>query len=164
MIFGSRDFYVDNIDNGDLEKVLEVYNSNDHFLLNHMNTSKVTSEWILEELTSMKKAGFYSCKIVQRNSGKNIGIMDFKVGEETYLSLLMIHNDFKGNGIGKIIFQDFEQYTKSLKSRCIRIDVVTNYDNSVLDFWIKNGFVKFKDVELNWTGKILPAVTMKKYL
>ncbi|WP_268064106.1 hypothetical protein [Clostridium sp. CF011] len=40
----------------------------------------------------------------------------------------------------------------------MRIDVVTNYDDTVLDFWVKNGFDKFKDVELNWTGKILPAL------
>ena len=74
----------------------------------------------------------------------------------------MIHNDFRGKGFGKLIFQGFEEYVKSLKSKCI--DVVTNYDHSVLDFWIKNGFIKFKDIELNWAGKRLPAVTMKKNL
>jgi GNAT superfamily N-acetyltransferase len=90
--------------------------------------------------------------------------MDFKVDKETYLSLLMIHHVFKGKGLGKLVFQSFEEYAGSQKSNCIRIDVVTGYSNSVLDFWIKNGFSSFKDVELNWTGKILPAVTMKKNL
>jgi len=63
---------------------------------------------------------------------------------------------------GKQIFRAFEEYAKSLKSKCIRIDVVTNYDNSVFDFWVRNGFVKFKHVELNWTGKTLPAIIMKR--
>ena len=112
----------------------------------------------------MKEVGFYCCKIVELSSGKIIGIMDFKIAEETYLSLLMIHNDYKSKGFGKLIFQALQEYVKSLISKCIRIDVVANYDNSVLDFWTRNGFIKFKDVELNWTGKTLPATTMKKRL
>lgn len=164
MIFESKGFYIDLIENKDFNDIVEVYNSNKHFLVNHMNKEKITNEWILEELESMKEVGFSSCKIVEIASGKIMGVMDFKIAEETYLSLLMIHNDFKSKGFGKLIFQAFEGYAKSLKSKCIRIDVVTNYDNSVLDFWIKNGFIKFKDVELNWTGKILPAVIMKKSL
>jgi len=162
MFFESKGFYVDLVKNKDSNEVVEVYNSNKHFLVSHMDKEKVTNEWILQELESMIEVGFYSCKIVEISSGKIIGVMDFKVGEETYLSLLMIHNDFKNKGFGKLIFQAFEGYVKSLKSKCIRIDVVTNYDNSVLDFWTKNGFIKYKDMELNWTGKILPAVTMKK--
>ena len=164
MFFQSKDFYVDLIENKDLNEVVKVYNSNKHFLVKHMDKEEITNEWIFQELESMKEVGFYSCKIVDINSENIMGIMDFKVGEETYLSLLMIHNDFKSKGLGKLIFHAFEEYVKSLKSKCIRIDVVTNYENSVLDFWIKNGFIKFKDIELNWIGKILPAVTMKKSL
>ena len=164
MFFETKDFYVDLVENKDLNEVVKVYNSNKHFLVKHMDKEKITNEFIFQELESMKEVGFYSCKIVDISSGNIMGIMDFKVGEETYLSLLMIHNDFKSKGFGKLIFQAFEEYVKSLKSKCIRIDVVTNYENSVLDFWIKNGFIKFKDIELNWIGKILPAITMKKSL
>lgn len=164
MVFQSKDFYGDVIENKDLNEVREVYNSNDHFLMNHMDRNKVTSEWILQEIESVRDVGFQSCKIVEISTGRIIGIVDFKVDDETYLSLLMIHNDFQGKGFGKLVFQAFEQYTKSLKSKCIRIDVVTNYNKSVLNFWFNNGFIKFKDVELNWTGKILSAVTMKKFM
>jgi GNAT superfamily N-acetyltransferase len=164
MIFQSKSFYVDLVENKDIKEVLEVYNSNERFLINHMDRNKVTSEWIFQELEGMRDVGFYSCKIVEISTGKIIGIVDFKVDDETYLSLLMMHNAFQGKGLGKLILNDFEEYTKSFKSKCIRIDVVTNYDNSALNFWINNGFIKFKDVELNWTGKILPAVTMKKFL
>lgn len=164
MFFESKGFYGDLIQNKDLNEVVNVYNSNKHFLINHMGKEEITNEWIIQELESMKELGFYSCKIVDKSSKKIIGIMDFKVGEETYLSLLMIHNDYKSKGLGKLIFQTFEKYANSLKSNCIRIDVVTNYDNFVLDFWIKSGFTKSKNVELNWNGKILPAVTMQKDL
>lgn len=164
MVFQSEEFYVNLVENKDLKQVLEVYNSNEHFLINHMDTNKVASEWILRELENMKKFGFYSCKIVEIRTGNIIGIIDFKFNDETYLSLLMIHGNFQGKGFGKLIYQEFEEYVKSLKSKCIRIDVVINYDNSVLDFWINNGFVKFEDIELKWTEQVLPAVTMKKSL
>ena len=164
MIFESRDFYINTIENNDIEEICEIYNSNEHFLLNHMNVNNVTSKWMLVEITCARKTGFKSCKIVDKASGKKIGIVDFKFGEETYLSLLMIHNDFRGKGIGKVFFINFEEYLKSLKGKSIRIDVGTGYDNSVFDFWDKNGFISFQDVKLNWAGNILSAVTMRKYL
>jgi len=164
MLFQTKDFYIEIIDNKDSNKIVEIYNSNKKFLLSHMNMENVTVQWVIEEIESMKKVGFYSCKIVEILSGKTIGIIDFKIGEETYLSLLMIHKDFKCRGYGKLILHAFEEYAKTLKSKSIRIDVVTNYDSSVLDFWIKNKFIRFEEVELNWAGKILSAVTMKKYL
>lgn len=160
MFFETQNFYVDLVNNNDLNEVIEIYNSNEHFLVAH--EERITKQWITEEIELMEEIGFNSGKIVEKSSGKIIGVIDFKVGEESYLSLLMIHNDFRGKGFGKLIFQGFEEYVKSLKSKCI--DVVTNYDHSVLDFWIKNGFIKFKDIELNWAGKRLPAVTMKKNL
>lgn len=164
MIFESKDFYIGFVKSKDLYDVLGVYNSNKKFLINHMDTDNVKYEWLLGELELMKKHEFISCKIVEKNSGKIIGIIDFKIGEETYLSLLIIHNEYKNKGYGKLIYKSLEQYIRSVKSKCIRIDVVTNYDNNVLNFWIKNGFSKFKDVELNWSRKILSAIIMKKKL
>jgi len=162
MICESRDFFIDLVENRDLNDIVEVYNSNKKFLLNHTESDIVKYKWLIEELELMKKMNFCSCKVVEKSSGKIIGIIDFKIGEETYLSLLMIHNDYKNKGFGKLIYQALEAFVKSIKSRGIRIDVVTNYDDRVLNFWIRNGFNKFKNVELNWTGKVLPAVIMKK--
>lgn len=164
MIFQTNDFGVDYVKQDDLSEIVQVYNSNRKFLEAHMNKEKISEEWILEELKSMKEAGFYSSKIVVNSSSKIIGVMDYKLGEETYLSLMMLHNNLRGNGIGQMVFRAFEEYLKSLNSKSIRIDVVTDYDNSVFDFWNKNGFIKCIDVELNWTGKILSAVTMRKCL
>lgn len=162
MIFEEKAFYVDLIKNDDLNDIVQVYNSNKHFLVNHMGKCEITYEWIFQELESMRKINFSSCKVVEKISGKIIGIIDFKIDKETYLSLLMLHNDYKNKGFGKVIYKSLEEYAKSLGSQCIRIDVVTNYDTAVLDFWTRNGFNKLKDVELNWTGKILPAIVMKK--
>ncbi|WP_425448320.1 GNAT family N-acetyltransferase [Dethiothermospora halolimnae] len=164
MIFEWEGFYVDLIKDEDLNDVMEVYNSNKDFLLSHMNTDKIDYKWIINELNTMKEANFKSCKIIEKSSDKLIGIIDYKNGQETYLSLLMLHNNYKNKGYGKIIYNKFEQYIKSLNSSGIRIDVVINYDNNVLNFWTKNGFKKIKDIKLNWTGKVLSAVEMKKNL
>lgn len=164
MLFQTKDFYIDTIENKDLNEIVEIYNSNKNFLISHMNKKNITKDLLLKEIKSMKEAGFYSCKIVDILSGKIIGIIDFKIAEETYLSLLMIHGNLKNKGYGKLILSAFEQYVKLLKSKSIRIDVVINYDSNVLDFWVKNKFIKFEKVDLNWTGKVLPAVIMKKYV
>ncbi|MBC8060086.1 MAG: GNAT family N-acetyltransferase [Clostridiaceae bacterium] len=164
MIFESKGFYIDFVEDKDLNAIVEVYNSNKSFLVNHLDTEKIKPEWALEELESMKKTGFYSCKVVKKSLGVIIGVIDFKIGDETYLSLLMLHNDYKNKGYGKLIYQELERYVKSVESKCMRIDVVTNYDENVLNFWIRNGFNKLKDVELNWKGKTLPAIIMKKNL
>lgn len=112
----------------------------------------------------MKNEGFSSCKIVEKNSNKIIGFIDFKLEKETYLSLLMINNNLRNQGIGKIVYELFEMYIKSCNSNKLRIDVVTNYDKNVLDFWTKNGFENIESITLNWNEKVLPAVVMKKDL
>ncbi|MEJ8553171.1 GNAT family N-acetyltransferase [Tepidibacter sp. Z1-5] len=164
MLFKSNGFRVDLVEDKDLNEIIQVYNSNEKFLINHMDKEKITTEWMVEELKSMKEMGFLCCKIVDIDSEKIVGVVDFKLDKETYLSLLMIHNNYKNRGLGSLIYKDLEKYILSLESSCIRIDVVTGYDDSVTEFWHKNGFVDFEDIQLNWTGKLLPAVLMKKNL
>lgn len=164
MIFQMKDYIIDLALEKDLEKILDIYNSNVQFLLNHMDRDMVTIDWLHKEFKEIKNSGFNSFKVVEKDTNRIIGIIDYRTGEETYLSLLMIHNDYKNLGIGKIIFQAFEIYCKTMKSSSIRIDVVNGYDSLVYDFWVKNGFARFEEIELNWTGKVLPAVIMKKNL
>lgn len=164
MLFKVNGFRVEEVRNKDLNEIVEVYNSNENFLTSHMDKKEITGEWMIEELKSMKEIGFLCCKIVDMNSQKIVGVVDFKVDKETYLSLLMIHNNYKNKGLGRLIYNSLEEYVLSLKSDCIRIDVVTDYDDSVIEFWIKNRFVKFKDTILNWTGKELNSIVMKKNL
>lgn len=163
-MFQVKGYCVDFVKEEDLPEVVAVYNSNREFLLAHMDQEIVTEEWAKEEFRAMDEIGFNSCKIMENSSGKIIGVMDFRLGKETYLSLMMLHKDYRGNGLGNLIFQAFEEYVKAHNSKAIRIDVVTNYDSSVLDFWVKKGFVAGDVVGLNWTGKLLPALTLRKNL
>ncbi|WP_407655162.1 GNAT family N-acetyltransferase [Alicyclobacillus dauci] len=164
LIFESKDLYIGLVKPIDIDDVVKLYNSNTHFLENHMRSNQVKFRWVVNELESMRNAGFCSCKVVEKDSGKIIGIIDFKVDQETYLSLLMIHRDYKDKGFGTQVYRAFEEYAKSRQSKYIRLDVVVGYSSHVLNFWTSNGFVKFEDTTLNWTGVILPAVTMKKKL
>ena len=64
-----------------------------------MDVDNINYEWLFGELESMKKVGFYSYKVVEKSSDKIIGVIDFKIGEETYLSLLMINNNYANKGL-----------------------------------------------------------------
>lgn len=164
MIFESEEFYIDSIENHTIEDICKIYNSDPNFLLNHLGSNQITDTWVLDEIASARKLGFQLCILIEKCSGDKIGILDFKAAEETYLSLLFIHNDFKGRGIGKKVFMNFEKYVTSLNSKCIRIDVVRDYDNSVFNFWRNNGFSGSENIELNWSENILSAITLKKHL
>jgi GNAT superfamily N-acetyltransferase len=93
-----------------------------------------------------------------------VGIIDFKVDEESYLSLLMIHTHYANRGLGKQVYKAIEEYARSRGSEQIKLGVVTGYSDKVLRFWTGNGFHKSEDISLNWNGVILPAVTMLKNL
>lgn len=162
MIFETVNFKVELAHVEDAYEIAEVYNSNKKFLMNHIGKDKVDSNWIIKELEDMKKINFNSCKIIEKESNKIAGALDFKIEKETYLSILILKSDYKNKGIGKLIYGALEKYAKSLKSEAMRIDVVTNYDANVLKFWSSNGFIKFKDIKLSWGEKELPAVIMKK--
>ncbi len=83
---------------------------------------------------------------------------------ESYLSILILHKDYKGNGIGSEFLETFFIYLKSIGTRSLRIDVVTGYNDSVLNFWTKHGFQMLDHIQLNWNDTILPAVAMRKQL
>ncbi|MDP9729004.1 GNAT family N-acetyltransferase [Alicyclobacillus tolerans] len=164
MIFDSEYFYVCPIEMSDVDNVVEVYNSNMIFLEKHTKNYPVTFEWVTEELKSMRNAGFCSCKVVDKRTGKMVGIIDYKIEQESYLSLLIVHQDYQNMGYGEQIYRAFEDYAKSRKSQCIRLDVANGYSDKVINFWIANGFEKLEDIKLNWAGVTLSAVIMKKYI
>lgn len=164
MIIKTENINVGLVEKNDVVDILGVYNSNIKFLQAHMGNKSVDNKWLEEEIESMKKAGFYSCKVVDKKAEKIIGLLDFSLKEEAYLSLLMIHDSYKNKGYGKEIYFEFERYIRSSGCKAIRIDVVTSYDKNVLEFWKHNGFKVIDNIELNWTGKMLPAAVMKKYL
>ncbi|MCR3761033.1 GNAT family N-acetyltransferase [Clostridium felsineum] len=162
MIFKGKDFYVDLLEDEDLKEVVLVYNSNKNFLMKHIGKGSVTEEWILGEIKCMRELHFYPCKIVDKANMKLVGVMDFKIDKESYLSLLMLNSTYKNRGLGKLVYEGFEKYVKEKGSLGIRIDVVCEYDNKVLSFWKRNGFMEIENVKLKWTSKALPAVVMRK--
>lgn len=164
MLFEGEDFSVDIIDVDDLVEITKIYNSNKKFLTNHMNKKIITYDWLLEDMKEIKDAGFSSCKITDKNTGKIFGIIDFKISKETYLSLLMLHNDYVNNGLGGLVYKSFEEYIKTTQSSAIRIDIITSYNKNSINFWKRNGFTKLRDVNFNWTDNPLSATLMKKEL
>jgi GNAT superfamily N-acetyltransferase len=167
ILFEADKLYVEPVkieDIEDIEDIASVYNSNLHFLEKHIGVTKVETQWVYEELISMKEMEFCSCKIVEQGTGKIRGFIDYRLEKETYLSLIMLHSDAKGKGYGRLILQEFETYIKMLGSNCIRIDVVTDYDGSIMEYWRKRGFLPLEQLELNWSGRTLPAVKMLKQL
>jgi GNAT superfamily N-acetyltransferase len=164
LIIETKNLKISIVEDNDILNILQVYNSNTEFLEAHMGKQNVDVMWLEEEIKSMKESDFYSCKIVHKKTKKIIGILDFTLKEECYLSLLMLHSESKNKGYGKEIYSRFEGYAKDNACKTIRIDVVTNYNDNVLNFWKMNNFKIIDNIELNWTGKILPAAVMKKYL
>jgi len=164
MIFEVEDFYVKLIEVSDLNRILEIYNSNKDFLIKHMHKEEVTYDWIFEDFKFMKEVGFYSCKIVDKIDKNIVGLIEFNGKKNIYLSLLMIHGDYKSNGIGNLIYKGFERYALSLQRNRIDIDIVDNYSDMVYDFWVNKGFVRDSDTKLNWEDKVLLASRMNKKL
>lgn len=154
-------YIIDTIAQNDISNILDIYNSNRIFLENHMGISKVSKEFIINEIEEMKNVGFSSLAI-KNNEGNIVGICDCKIGDEVYLSLLMIDSKLKGKGLGSIIYNQLEKIFKAKNSTRIRIDVVYDYEENVLDFWEKQGFVSSEKIELEWNGYKSKAIKMYK--
>lgn len=146
----------------DYKKVSEIYNSNCQFLLNHLGVECIDEDFVAEEVLTMSKAGFKSCIIIDRENQTLQGVLDYKVGKEVYLSLLMLAADAQGKGIGREIYSFFETEMVRLESSSIRIDVVNDYQDNVVPFWERLGFVGCESVTLNWGNKTSKAVVMRK--
>ncbi|KGJ48999.1 hypothetical protein KD33_11510 [Clostridium sp. NCR] len=162
MSLENKDYRIDYATNGDLDQFVNIYNSNVDFLINHIGVSKIDLQWITKEFKEMQRINFNCCKVVDKNNDSVIGLLDFKLGEISYLSIFMLHKDYKSKGIGKQVYNLFEQYLQSSNSKSIRIDIVNNYNKNIYEFWTNLGFEKVKDIELEWSGKKLSATYMLK--
>lgn len=144
--------------------ILEVYNSNQDFLLSHMGRSGVSAEWLEKEQKEMKEMKFKTL-IVKENTNENlIGFIDIRPIEECYLSLLMVHKLYRGKGYGKEIYEKLENYLLNQHSKTIRIDVVYDNNKEILGFWENRGFKKIEKIQFKWSNTLLDAVVMKKNL
>lgn len=148
----------------DVNKIIEVYNSNKEFLINHLGLESVNSSFIYNEISKMDSAGFQSSVVTDAQTGSVIGVIDFKPDTYVYLSLIMIDSKFHGKGVGTIVYRIFENDMLKSGSHSIRIDVVNDYDDNVVEFWKKQGFISHEEVQLQWGRKKSKALTMIKDL
>jgi len=155
-------YLIRNIDTNDYNQVVEIYNSNRQFLVNHLGVECIDEAFVLEEVKTMREVGFSSCVIVDRETQEAQGVLDYKYGKEVYLSLLMLKSELQGKGIGRDIYSYFETKMRQRESDSIRIDVVNDYHNNVVPFWKRLGFLECENVTLDWGNKRSKAVVMRK--
>lgn len=155
-------YYIRKLTPNDYREVANIYNSNQQFLLNHLGCNCIDETFIAEEVLAMSDIGFISCAIVNRENQAVQGVIEYKAGKETYLSLLMLAADIQGHGVGRDIYVYFESEILQAQSDSIRIDVVNDYQHNALPFWRKLDFLECETVTLNWGNKKSSAVVMRK--
>lgn len=154
-------YTIEKVSNDDIEDIVRVYNSNKKFLITHMGTDIISKEFILKEIAEMKNIGFVSTVVKDKNK-KVIGVCDYKIGKEVYLSLLMIHGDFKKKGIGNKIYKCLEKSFKERGYKYVRIDVVCDYEDNVVGFWKNLGFKEVDKINLKWNNHESDALKMRR--
>ena len=148
----------------DVPRLVELYNSNPDFLKSHLGVEWVDSNFIQEELDEMAETGYRSCVLTDKEGGRVAALCDYKPGDETYLSLLMLDAAGKGMGFGRRAYGHLEAAFRQAGARRVRIDVVEDYEGNVIGFWEKQGFVFQEHITLRWGGHAMRAQTMKKEL
>ncbi len=148
-----------------INNIVKVYNSNIKFLKNHLGGEVVDENFIRTEIAQMKLSNFTSACIVDFESDEAVGVIDYKLGvEEVYLSILMLDRSLQGRGLGRSLYSHFESLMKAQKQNLIRIDVVNDYEDTLVSFWESLGFVSNEEIELEWKDKKSKAVVMRKKL
>lgn len=146
----------------DVDKIVEIYNSNSKFLTTHLGVELVDNSFINSEMVQMDAVGFLSCVIINVNTGEIIGVLDYKPDTTVYLSLIMLDSKFHGKGLGTLAYNSFEGDMTRSKKQSIRIDVVNDYAGNVVGFWGKQGFIPQKEIQLKWGSKQSNALVMTK--
>lgn len=164
MLFQTHDAYIDVVNPEDIADLVAIYNSHRHFCTHHLGRHTVTAPWMKDEIRTVKDDGFVPLKIVEKSTQHVIGLLDVKIDRETYLSLLMIHEQCQGRGFGQSVYHSLEAYLRMHQGQSIRIDVATEYDARVMNFWRKDQFQALHQVTLTWHGASFAALTMTKIL
>ncbi|CAK7027386.1 GNAT family N-acetyltransferase [Tissierella carlieri] len=164
MILRTKNLSIREITEEDINGVIEVYNSNQDFLMFHIGRQEVNIQWLIQEQKEMKAIDFKILVVKENESNAIIGFIDIGFMEECYLSLLMVHNEFRCKGYGKEIYDALEGYLRENNLRRIRIDVAYGYSEEVLQFWENRGFEGIKKIKLQWMDRLFDAIVMEKDL
>jgi RimJ/RimL family protein N-acetyltransferase len=154
-IFCANDYIVRAMETDDLQRTLAVYQQVEDFLALGP-VPKASMEMVLEDIQHSKESGGLFCVVVD-NNGNQIGVVDF-VPELTkgtaFLSLLMISQEFRNQGIGHAIVKALESYLiYTYGIHTIESGVQTNNEPGIR-FWKKCGF------EIGQTAKPLEDGTI----
>ena len=135
-----------------------IYNSNPEFLLHHLGRKRVDEAFLLSELDEMAGAGFVTLLVTQGRGGPALAAADVRGGEEAYLSLLILHRDAQGHGLGRQCAALLEEHLRASGSRRVRIDVVDDHPGNPLPFWQRMGYEGSQRVALTWGDKTSSAL------
>lgn len=128
----------------DLEAILDVYQQCEDFLaLGPVSTASM--EMVLKDIEISQREGGVFCGIFTAN-GKMIGVVDYIPSNYkgdphiAFLSLLMIADSFRKQGIGKAVVEVIEnEIRKDAQVMAILSGVQVNNPQAV-QFWQKNGY------------------------
>ncbi|EFE28146.1 hypothetical protein HMPREF0389_00059 [Filifactor alocis ATCC 35896] len=157
-------YMIRDVQEKDIKAIVDIYNSNYQFLFHHLGVKSVDETFMIQEISTMRKLGFRPSVIVNQENVTIQGILDYKLEQEVYLSLIMLSKDLQGNGTGSSLYSCFESKMIQDKRDSIRIDVVNDYQKNLVSFWKKHGFEEAEEIVLSWGNKKSKAVVMKKYL
>ena len=127
-------------------------------------SERVDRHFIAREMEEMRRVGFLSCVLVERESGRCVGVLDYRPGACVYLSLLMLDAALRGKGFGTACYGCLEETLRRQGASSVRIDVVEGYPGSAAPFWEKQGFVRTGRAKLAWDGCSAEAAVMVKQL
>lgn len=157
-------YIIRTVQENDYNSIVEIYNSNKQFLRHHLGMDFIDETFIAKEIIAMNRVGFCSCVIENQDNSMIQGILDYKPEQEIYLSLFMLMNSLQGNGVGSNVYSQFEAQMIQDKRKSIRIDVVNDYQDNLVSFWKRHGFLENENVILDWGNKKSKAVVMRKKL
>lgn len=145
----------------DIGRIVEVYNSNEEFLINHVGATAVDENFVRDNVNLMHSAGFFTDVIVDLETGELVGVAEYKPDDTVYLTLFMIDSKYKG-GTGSQAYVAFEEKMAGQGSHSIRLDVVDKYVGNPVGFWEKCGFKITKRTVMSWGNKKRDALVMMK--
>ena len=148
----------------DIETALQIYQSNEKFLIQHLGRNSIDTEFLQNELKEMEEHGFVSNLILEGE--KAIGILDYgmQADKSVYLSLMILDSSVQRSRKGKSVYRAFENQVTKEGANSIRIDVVNDHEPNVIPFWKKMGFRGKRQDTLTWGDKTSKVLVMEKRL
>ncbi len=157
-----ENFILYDVSDINIDNVMQIFNSNEEFLLGNLDRPLIDRNFVINEICNMSNLGFITYILTDLN-GKEIGMCEYKIGYDVYISLLIVNKDFQNRGIGSQIYKLLESKFKSQGVQKISLEILEDGDRSK-DFWTKLGFVLDEKTILEWDDKKIKAFRMIKDL